>query len=142
MTGDDRENRFEIGAWPNVGIFLVDNLELMLAIGHRSEFQRDDYRGDNISFNLGLRYIFDTRSIVYPLLGASFGTYFSGLSEDQAFVGIVASVPAGILIAINRHIAIDVGLALHYQKVVSGEFGQSPGVFSISLGYLGIEGFF
>ncbi len=139
---DESDNSFGYSVMPHVGIFVIDNLELALYVGHYGAVGGGDYYGDNFQFGANVRWVFDIDTIIYPYLGARFGMSFFGLVGEGVNTAISAGVPAGILIGLNRHVAIDIGLSLNYNQTVSGPFKESPGQLYIPAGYLGIEAFF
>jgi hypothetical protein len=58
--------------------------------------------------------------------------------EDDT-VGMRVSVPAGILLAINYHVAIDLGVRFLFSKRLAD--GASS-YFEIPVGYFGVQAFF
>ncbi len=139
---DESDNHFGYSVMPHVGIFVIDNLELMLYVGHYGAVGGGDYIGDNFHFGAAVRWIFDIDSIIYPYLGARFHMSFFGYGGGDLNTAISAGVPAGILIGLNRHVAIDIGLSFNYNQTISGPFKESPGELYIPAGYFGIEAFF
>jgi len=127
---------------PHIGVFLVDGLELKLNLSHQGSFDERSGSADNFGFGVGLRYIFDTGTVIYPHLGADVGLSFTGFANDPNAVATAVSVPLGILIALNRHVALDVGIAFSYRKQVGGRMSDHAGYFHVPFGYWGVEAFF
>ncbi len=139
---DESDSGFGYTVSPSVGIFVIDNLELSLYVGHYGAVVGGDYFGDNFHFGTSVRWVFDIDTIIYPYLGARFGMSFYSFGRDSLSTAISAGIPAGILVGLNRHVAIDIGLSFNYNQTVSGPFKKSPGELYIPAGYFGIEAFF
>lgn len=127
---------------PHFGVFLVDNLELKLNLSHHGYFSEDDAMADNFGFGVGLRYVFETGTVIYPHVGASVGVSFYGVDPGSSGVAMSLAAPLGLLIGINRHVALDIGMAFTYQQNVGGPYAEDKGAILVPFGYYGLEAFF
>jgi hypothetical protein len=138
---------------PAIGWFVIDGLELLLDFNLAIPFG-DLYDGDPnvVGFNMGARYIFDFR-VICLYVGAKFGFNFSIEEEEvenplvpgefatisDTVSSFLISVPVGILVPFNRHVALDVGISLDLDIGI----GDNPlTLIHFPIGYLGIQGFF
>lgn len=136
---------------PSFGYFIADGLELHLPLVVDLRLG-DLYDGvpHTIGFTPGLRYIFATGTIVLPFVGFNLGPRFLlPRNNDDTTVALSWRTPAGILIALNRHVGLTVGMALD----VTFGFGGKSAIYTklagndvvfveFLLGYLGVEAFF
>jgi len=150
--------------WPEAGIFLIDQLELFLGIGFSvmlgeirdselAKWQIDLW--DSFGFDLGIKYIFDTGTIIYPYLGARIGMDIRFAPEPpdeiQTWENLkffVLGAPIGILIGLSKQVALDVGLQFEFdvslnksedtQEVYRQKIGHQ---LHLPFGYLGIQAF-
>jgi hypothetical protein len=137
---------------PSFGYFIIDSLELSAGVDFTAGLG-DLYDGTDkaFGFNLGARYVVDILLAVYPYFGAQFGMNFpfTDKKDDPGTVGIDESaappnqlriaVPAGLLVALNPHVAIDLGFRLVFIAELDD---NGSNYLNIPIGYLGVEGFF
>jgi hypothetical protein len=134
---------------PDAGYFIINNLELVGGIGFSIPFGGAyDFYPKNIFFDVGARYFFGLSQLLSLYVGGSFGmninimefTDDDGNTTKTTLPSILLTVPAGLLIALNRHIALDVGTKFIFDIGV----GDNSGDFwlHIPIAYFGIQGFF
>jgi hypothetical protein len=123
---------------PSLGVFPIDNFELLAGLGLNTDFEGHTY----LSYEVGLRYIFDVSSVVYPYIGAMFGMSFSSVDSDTSLTSVSATVPLGILIGLNRHIAINMGLSFEYTRHLERDEIQGASTVSVPIGFFGVDAFF
>ncbi len=136
---------------PEAGYFIIDYLELLAGIGFNIPFgDAHPYAVKSVYFDVGARYIFDFHPL-YLYAGLKFGMNFNivdieseGLdgetvSDSDTLTSVLLSIPVGLLIPLNRHVAIDVGTRFIFDIGV----GDND-VFQmhIPIAYFGVEGFF
>ena len=132
---------------PSAGYFVADNLELVAAIDLSIPF--GDYYSNSFNFyfypkrfagELGARYHFALVSQVtgYAGLQVGFGYTWYENSMVRNSGDFTLTVPAGALVALNEHVALDVGLRL----ILSHNFEVDGWRFTVPLGYLGVQAFF
>ena len=138
--GGNGQSGFRLEVSPHFGVFVADGFELFFATAIVVPF--GDLYGNaakNIGFFFGLRYVFDLGGRVLPYLGIAFGPDFivPERGNTQAFFGF--NLPLGILIALNQHVAINVGLAPSFAFGVSDVRGA---MIRIPMAFLGVDAFF
>ena len=123
---------------PNVGYFVIDNLELTGGVGAVVFF------GDNtdnlpklVGFDLGARYLLPLGSLA-PYFGLSLGMGFTIPSQGDTFKTFRINAPLGLLFALNQHVAIDVGLRVRFSIGLDDQGNQ----LLLPIGYLGLQAFF
>ncbi len=124
---------------PQAGYFVIDNLEILAELGFDIPFGEANEGVDkSIFFNAGARYIFDF-SFLCVYAGGLFGMNF-GINDDNTMPSILLSIPAGVLVPFNRHVALDAGMRIIFDIGV----GDNSDNFwmHIPIGYFGVEGFF
>ena len=138
--GGNSQSGFRLEIAPHFGVFVVDGLELLFTTAMTIPF--GDLYGSapkNIGLFFGLRYVFDLGGPVLPYLGIAFGPDFlvPDRGDTQTFFGF--QLPLGILIALNRHVAINVGVKPGFAFGI----GSARGTWiRIPMGYLGVDAFF
>ncbi|MCP4674938.1 MAG: hypothetical protein GY854_05425 [Deltaproteobacteria bacterium] len=150
---------------PQVGYFLMDNLELLAEFGFVIPFGDTEptlstnisagvYPAEwkNVFFNVGGRYVMDLGLFFYLYGGLQFGMNFviyeteemnldtgEMNSSSDTLTSILITVPAGLLIPFNRHVALDVGTRFIFDIGV----GDNEDFWlRIPIAYFGVEGFF
>jgi len=131
---------FLLNVAPTVGYFLIDRLALLGALqvivafgDHRSSLPKQ------VGFEVGPRYYFPATTLV-PYAGVSLGLGCSIPDEGDTGKHLTVAGSAGMLIAMNAHVGIDVGTRIQYS--VSLGSGVSVGQLTIPAGYLGVQAFF
>ena len=131
---------------PGMGIFVAKHFALEFDLG-LSKGAGDLY--NSTSWTLGMDLGFG----VYPNLG-TFGALYvrllvgpqvsipsgSGSSSVPALVSFNVSIPFGVLIAVNEHVAVDVGLRI--QTTVWTQGSSSGVILQVPIGYFGVRSFF
>jgi len=124
---------------PDLGYFFMDNFELIAGVNFGTGVG-DLYANSRVSvgFDLGVRYIFGPGPLIYPYVGASYGMdfIFNEIEDDTQAMRI--AVPAGILIAVNYNVAIDLGIRFLFSKRL--EEGANSYI-EIPVGYFGVQAF-
>jgi hypothetical protein len=136
---------------PSFGYFFTDGLELQLPMIVDLRLGKlYDNTPHAIGFTPGLRYVFATGTIVLPFVGINLGPIFLlPRNNDDTIVALRWRTPAGILIALNPHVGLTVGMALDVnfgfggKSAIGSKLGGQDVVFvEFLLGYLGVEAFF
>ncbi len=135
---------------PEAGYFVIDNLELLLVLGLNipfGDFQLAHYPTESdtywnnaakeIMFAFGARYIFDF-DILGVYVGGLFGMNFSIIGDDT-FSSVLLSIPGGILVPFNPHIALDAGVRLN---MYFGVGDNDVICIDVPFAYFGLQGFF
>lgn len=131
---------------PNMGYFVIDKLELLFNFGLTAPFGESNGGSPvELGFDVGARYFFDF-NIVALYLGGMVGPGWS--IPDAPNVPIEdyfnISVMVGVLVPLNRHIGIDLGMRMETNIRVDNDFadGGTRTWISFPIGYLGVNGFF
>lgn len=138
--GGNAQSGFRLEIAPHFGVFVADGFELMFTTAMVIPLG-DLYENvpKNIGLFFGLRYAFDLGGPVLPYLGIAFGPDFiiPERGDSQPFFGF--RLPLGILIALNRYVAINVGVTPGF----SFGLGNARGTWiRIPMGFLGVDAFF
>jgi len=140
--GDD-EYGFAIDLAPEFGVFVARGLELTAGLNFGFGFG-DLYNKDvNLGLNLGMRFVFHMVPVVKPYVGGMLG-FQMYIPEDDEFIGdqyrLLLSIPIGILIQLNQHVALNIGIGSKFQF----DLGDDDGPIWVfqPLGYFGVEAFF
>ena len=112
------------------GYFVMNRLAIMVDLHGQGLLNMDNLITD-IGFGAGPSYFFDIDSIVSPYVGLKFN--FDYDAQGSAFTWGGAGA-AGILIALNQHVAVDLGLS------IGGNFSKR--LWNNNLGFVGVRGFF
>jgi hypothetical protein len=124
---------------PTVGYFILDNVELL---GQFSFGMAGDYDGNIpqklVSFALGVRDVLDAGWVVNPFFGVLLGMSFSIPDQEDTTKSLDLQVPFGVLIPLNQHVAINLGIKFQYSR----NLDTSVNVIQLPIGYFGVEGFF
>ncbi len=131
---------------PKLGYFVIDKLELLLNFGMEFPFgTADGFRDVTVGFGVGARYFFDF-NIVALYVGGTVGPKW--LVPDNPNVVIEdhfnINVMVGILVPMNRHVGIDLGMRMNTDIRIDNDFpdGGQRARIDFPIGYLGISGFF
>jgi hypothetical protein len=138
--GGSGQSGFQLEVSPHFGVFVADGFELMFTTAIVVPFgDMYDNAPKNIGFFFGLRYVFDLGGPVLPYLGIAFGPDFvvPSRGSTQTFFGF--NLPMGILIALNRHVAINIGVAPAFAFGIGDVRGT---MIRIPMGFLGVDAFF
>lgn len=137
------------GGWfrfdPHLGFFVIDYLEILFSFSLGLPFgDLHKWEAVDIGFAAGARYFFDFEAFaVYAggMLGFSFVVPDDTNVKVQKYFNI--SLMGGVLLAMNKHVGIDLGLRFN-TSVLMGDYTRSnPGsTISFPMGYLGVNGFF
>lgn len=133
---------------PSFGGFVVRNLLLSGTLAIQTGFgdlydNALPYSGGvetTIGFGFELQYLFNYGSRVVPYLGFALGPAFAvpGGPGDTA-VAMGFAFPGGILIALNEHVAVNVGIRLALEVGVTEVKGT---ILRVPIGYLGVNAYF
>jgi hypothetical protein len=137
------------GGWfnfsPTLGFFIIDKLELLFAFSLGIPFG-DAYSWDDVSvgFGLGARYFIDFDAFALYMggtMGFSFDIPDNTDADVRKYFNI--NIMVGILLAINRHIGIDLGMRFN-SAILLGDYPNQYAASEITfpMGYLGVDGFF
>jgi hypothetical protein len=143
----DSTTGFSLILIPEAGYFVIDNLELAGRL-NLGMFFGDLYEvcvGTDctaapklLGFDVGAKYYIPMGSIV-PYAGLMVGMFFNIPDEGDTTKRFDLTVPLGILMPLNEHVAIDLGLAVVYKMSLEDNGGST---LNVPIGYLGIQGFF
>ena len=148
----DGETGFSVILLPQMGYFVIDNLEVVgrLNLGmffgdlYTTEGTPEISASTLVGFDVGAKYYIPLGSFVAYgglMVGMLFTIPDSDLPApaDEVQKRFDLTVPLGILLPMNSHIAIDLGLAIAYK--MSLEDGGTD-TLNVPIGYLGVQGFF
>jgi hypothetical protein len=135
----DSTTGFALNIMPTAGYFLMDNLELngMLKFG-MGFGDLYEHSSKLIGFAVGAKYYIPMGSMV-PYAGAMIGMGFTIPDEGDTAKELDIIVPLGLLMPLNAHLALDLGVQVIY--AMSLEDGGIS-VLHVPIGYLGVQGFF
>jgi hypothetical protein len=134
----DSETGFKLGLSPQVGYFLMDNLELMGQVGLGMSFGDLYEKSDKLlSFGVGAKYHIPLGSMV-AYAGLMVGMGFIIPDEGDTMKNFNLEVPLGILLPLNTHVAIDLGLKVFYTMGLDDQ----GSFLAVPIGYLGVQAFF
>jgi hypothetical protein len=136
------------GGWfhfnPELGFFIIDKLELLFSFNLGVPFGDISAYNVDVGFALGARYFLDF-DVIALYMGGMLGTHF--VVPDNVNLRVEKyfdiNVLVGILIPMNRHIGIDVGMRFN-TAILMGDYPRQNPVSTISfpIGYFGVDGFF
>lgn len=127
---------------PSFGYFVLDNLALTADLGFTAPFGDfpEGLDDKHLQLGAGLKYFIPTGGIVRPYLGLSAGVDIvlpEGM-EDSVNT-LLLSAPLGVLVSLNRHVAIDVGARVNMR---TGFENMDSVSLSVPMGYLGVQAVF
>ncbi len=137
-----------VGITPSFGYFFVDGVDFFVS----AKFERvlkasatNTFGGSPVDLNnhwgvgVGINYYIDLGSPAFPYLGANGDFAWNGDGTD-----ITATVPLGVLVSLNEHVAIDFGIPVGIKFGVGKALAANNGYAGISInpGYLGVKAFF
>jgi len=147
----DSETGFSLILIPEMGYFVIDNLELIgrLNLGmffgdlYTTEIGGEEYSASTlVGFDVGAKYHIPLGSFV-AYAGIMVGMFFTipdsdieGADTEKRFD---LTVPLGILMPMNEHIAVDLGVMIAYKMSLEDHGGS---ILNVPIGYLGVKGFF
>lgn len=89
--------------------FVVDNLSLDFDFMTQGRFT-DPVSGAGVGIAIGSRYFFNMNSMLVPYAGIMPGTtWYNGFNGGDSFWTFNLAVTGGFLIALNSHVALDIG---------------------------------
>jgi len=147
----DSQTGFSLILIPQVGYFVIDNLEVIgrLNLGmffgdlYEIEAGGETYGAPTlVGFDVGAKYHIPLGSFVAYggiMVGMFFNIPDSDIEGAETEKRFDITVPLGILLPMNSHVALDLGVAIAYK--MSLEDGGSD-TLNVPIGYLGIQGFF
>ncbi len=138
----DSETGFMLGAMPSFGYFLMDNLELAGAIvfekGFGDLYDNDVYTLPMIfGFGVGAKYYIPMGSMVI-YAGAMVGMTMTIPDEGDTLKTFDLIVPLGILMPLNTHVGLDLGVMVTYSMGLDDQ----GSMLHVPIGYLGVKAFF
>jgi len=138
QKGSNWKNGTMIEVSPALGYFVADGLELLAAVYFaRGLGQLYD---DETSFGagLGIKYHFDLGK-VFLYLGAGLGAEFLYPDGGDLQPFLTLQLPFGVLIPLNQHLAIDVGMIVNTAFYLDEDWAM---ILDLPIGYLGVQGYF
>lgn len=139
-TQGSAETATHLSLDPGAGWFVVDGLELRVGLG--VDFLLSNGHANNgvtVWGDVGVRWFYRGLGAVVPYVGAAVGPTWGFTNTDDTAVTLAASVPLGVLIAFNPHVALDLGARLEVDVGIKNAQGTTA---SITLGYFGVQAFF
>ena len=146
----DSQTGFSLVLIPQVGYFVIDNLEVIgrLNLGmffgdlYETEIGGETYGAPTlVGFDVGAKYHIPLGSFV-AYAGLMVGMFFNipdgDIPNAETTKRFDLTVPLGILLPMNSHVAIDLGVAIAYKMGLDDQ-GDT---LNVPIGYLGIQGFF
>jgi hypothetical protein len=143
-SDDDKATMYILSVQPTFSAFVAKGLELGGGLGATAYFgDNTDYYNTQVNLFVLVRYVISTGSIVSPYVGGQLGIGFNIPDDDAGdnSYAIHAAFPAGILLALNQHVALNIGLAVEVDAWIAGDWKDLVTV-SIPVGYMGVEAFF
>jgi hypothetical protein len=141
----DSQTMYLLSVQPTFSAFVVKGLEIGGGLGAQAWFgDNSEYMSTSINLFVLVRYVIDTKSIVSPFFGGRFGVAISIPDEESnadTGYGVAVSLPMGVLLALNKRVAISLGLSVDVTAWMSGSMEDTV-VVSVPVGYLGVEAFF
>lgn len=134
----DSTTGFKLGLSPQVGYFLMDNLELLGQVG-LGMFFGDLYENAPkfMGFGVGAKYHIPMGSMVL-YAGLTVGMSFIIPEEGDTMKNLNLEVPLGLLLPMNSHVAIDLGLKVAYSMGLDDQ----GSFLTVPIGYLGVQAYF
>jgi hypothetical protein len=110
---------------------------------YTTEIGGEEYSASTlVGFDVGAKYYIPMGSIV-PYAGLMVGMFFiipdSDIPDAETQKRFDLTVPLGILMPMNEHIAIDLGIMIAYKMGLEDGDGS---ILNVPIGYLGVQGFF
>ena len=149
-TSGGYSNGTKVEVQPEFGYFMIDNFELVIGLlfakgfgeyyevdlGDAGSIQQPMFIGGAI----GIRYHIAAGSLFF-YLGLDVGMQVEIYEEDgvDPYKWATVAVPIGLLIPLNAHVALDVGLKPQYHHGLDSPSLQYIGA---PVGFLGVQGFF
>lgn len=142
--GQDGSENFSVGVQlnPHLGVFLTEGFEMSLeGIVEKGLYESNPLyqvvSGIRWGALLGMRYFFDTDTVISPYLGVALGLTAWNKPNKDTITGL-GRFPIGILIALNEHVGVNIGIP------VDVTYGIVSRVIRVELpvGYLGVMAFF
>jgi hypothetical protein len=139
---DDADTEFGgfLSVAPSFGFFVAKGLELQLGANFGVGFGDNSPDWIPIGFSFGVRYIFHFVPYIKPYVGGRLGMTFLLPDEGDKQMSFNLFVPLGILIQLNRHVALNVGINNQFNIDLKND--EAPTVVSSPMGYMGVEAFF
>jgi hypothetical protein len=125
---------------PTFGYFVSDGLEIGLSfqagVGIGELFEKN---ASTLQIGPTLRYIFNTTGPVVPYLGVLLGPSLIIPENGDTIALFDISFRFGFLVPLNQHVAINFGIRPTFSVGVGNANGM---IFTIPIGWLGVETFF
>ncbi len=131
---------YHIDVSPGAGYFVRDRLEVRIGLGLDVWLGaiRQNATG-SIWADVGVRYFHEVWGVVVPYAGFAVGPSFLFTNTDDASLSLAFSVPLGVLVPFNEHVALDAGTRFELETVITRGSGTT---IRIPIGYLGVQAFF
>ena len=135
----DSVTGYSLGLTPSFGYFIIDNLEIgataLVAVGFGDKY---DGSSKDIGFGVGANYFLPISSFVLHF-GVGIGMNFMIPDEGDTQKALAIMAPIGLLMPLNDHVALDLGIQVNYLMSLE-DHGNSS--FTLPIGYLGVQSFF
>jgi hypothetical protein len=125
---------------PGGGWFVADGLELRLGLGFDLALENGHANtGASVWGDVGVRWYYRGFAAAVPYVGAGVGPSWVFTNTDDTAMTVALSLPLGVLVAFNPHVALDLGARLELDLGVKNARGTTV---QATLGYLGVLAFF
>ncbi len=144
--GDSR-TMYTLSFQPTFSAFVAKGLQIGGGLGALAWFgDGAEYMSTSVNVFVLVRYVIDTRTIVSPYFGGRFGASFylpaDESSSDDTSTALFVSVPMGVLLALNKHVALNLGLSVDVYAWLDGDYMEDMVQIQVPVGYVGVEAFF
>lgn len=137
---DLNDSQFGLKVDASFGYFAFDNFVVNFSLSEDVKFDHG-IRQNTFGLGVGPQYFFNTDTIFVPYVGGKMG--FSWANGDVSIWRVNVTPQVGVLISLNTHVALDLGLAPTFFWDLNGPNRDEswPGL-DMSLGYFGVRAFF
>lgn len=113
------ESTTTISFMPELGYFIIDNVELALRLMYSSS-SFGDYSSSSFGAAFAPGYVFDLQSSVYPFVHAFVGyssSTFDDGTNDETYSGLLFGGIAGVKVLLGKNALLNIGV--NYMQVTS-----------------------
>jgi len=124
------------------GYFIIDNLSIDVNVSTSGTFT-NPISNAMVGGGIGGHYYFDLGSMINPYIALQAQILWSdnGDAVTNANWDIRVPVSAGVLIGLNSHVALDLGVQAGFTWGLSSASSATP-AFDLTVGYVGVRAFF
>jgi hypothetical protein len=131
---------YSLAVVPGFGYFVADDFEVRVGVTVLAQWA-SLYSGSTQTFGFdgGLRYHVRLAPGAAAYAGIVFGPALAIPDTGPSATTLITAVPFGLLIGLNRYVAVDVGARGEYSTLASTHAGST---LKLSAGYFGVDAFF